>query len=148
MNQVKKIGSLVIDTGQLIFCDPSYLHHWKQDAFEGKRVYKDINTEILYTYMVDFQKFTDILLDNKSVNDLIEAGRLVRIPYQETGEFSNSAVIKGILNKGYTHCKFPAGFDGMAIAVGVPNGDGELPVFAEYKDDVMVKLWIDFETPL
>ena len=89
--------------------------------------------------------FKDILLDHKSVNELIAEKRFERIPYDETGEFSNSAVNKGIINKGYVQCKFPTGFDGMAIAIGTDIGDGEVPVFAEFKDGAIKKLWIEFE---
>jgi len=109
-------------------------------------VYKDTLTATTYKYGADFKNFNDILFEGKSVNDLMEEGRLTKILYEETGEFSHSAVTKGILNKGYVQCKFLEGFDGMAIAVSVTNGDGEVPVFVEFKDGRMVKLWIDFES--
>jgi len=33
----------------------------------------------------------------------------------------------------------------MAVAVGTDQGDGEVPVFAEFKDGAIKKLWIEFE---
>ena len=144
-NGTKKIGSLLIDTGKIILCDPAFLQNWKQDQFEIQKEFRDQQTGNIYTYGKDFNNFKDILLDHKSVNELIAEKRFERIPYDETGEFSNSAVNKGIINKGYVQCKFPTGFDGMAIAIGTDIGDGEVPVFAEFKDGAIKKLWIEFE---
>lgn len=144
-NGTKKIGSLLIDTGKIILCDPGFLQNWKEDKMETRREFKDVQTGDVYAYGTDFKHFQDILFDNKSVNELIEEERLERIPYEETGEFSSSAISKGIINKGYAQCKFPAGFDGMAVAVGTAVGDGEVPVFAEFKDGAIKKLWIEFE---
>ncbi len=143
--EVKKIGSLLIDTGKLIFCDPAYLHHWKEDSFEAHRAFRDTQTNRTYVYGEDFNHFDAILFDDKSVNTLMAEKRLERIPYGESGEFSNSAVTKGVINKGYVQCNFPEGFEGMAIAVATPGGDGEIPVFAEFKDGVLKKLWLEFE---
>ena len=145
MESTIKIGTLVIDTGQLVFCDPAYLRHWVQDRFEEPRRYKDAQTEQVYTYGQDFLHFQDILFEDKSVQTLLDEGRLVRLPYEESGAFSHSNILKGILNKGYAQCRFPAGFEGMALAVGVSDGDGEVPVFAEFKNGLVSKLWIDFE---
>lgn len=128
-NGTQQIGGLLIDTGKIILCDPGFLQNWNQDKFEAQREFEDKETGRVYACGRDFQHFNDVLLDGKSVNALIAENRLVRVPYSETGEFSNSAVSKGIINKGYVQCKFPAGFDGMAVAVGTASGDGEVPVF-------------------
>lgn len=145
MESIVKIGTLVLDTGQLVFCDPAYLRHWVEDRFEESRRYEDTQTGQIYIYGQDFHHFQDVLIEGKSVQVLEEEGRLVRVPYEESGAFSHSAILKGILNKGYAQCRFPAGFEGMALAVGVADGDGEVPVFAEFKNGLVSKLWIDFE---
>ena len=144
-NGTKKIGSLLVDTGKIILCDPAFLQDWKQDKFEARREFLDTETGRVYAYGTDFQHFGDILFDHKSVNQLVDEARLVRVPYPETGEFSNSAVSQGVINKGYVQCRFPSGFDGMAVAVGTATGDGEVPVFAEFKDGVIKKLWVEFD---
>ena len=43
-----------------------------------------------------------------------------------------------------TLCNFQDGRTGKAIAVGTLSGDGEFPVFAEYQDEQICKIWIDF----
>ena len=143
--EIKKIGNLLVDSGKLIFCDPAYLRHWKEDTFEAHRAFRDTQTNQVYVYSEDFKHFDDILLDGKSVNDLIAENRLERVPYETSGEFSTSAVTKGIINQGYVQCNFPEGFEGMAIAIATPGGDGEVPVFAEFKDGILKKLWLEFK---
>jgi hypothetical protein len=145
MEPIKKIGTITLDTGLLVLCDPSYLRYWVQDRFEGIRRYEDTQTGQIYTYGQDFRSFQEVLLDGKSVQALIDEDRLVRIPYEESGDFSHSSILKSILNKGYAQCHFPEGFEDMAVAVGAAGGDGEVPVFAEFKDGLVSKLWIDFE---
>ena len=144
VENIKQIGTVVSDTGKLIICDPDYITDWKDDKFESKKAFIDTQTEKVYTYGIDFNKFTDVLFDDKTVNQLIEEERLERIPYPETNEFAKSAVNAGVINKGFAQCNFNNGTPGQAIAIGTSVGDGEFPVFAEYTEGRISKIWIDF----
>ncbi len=144
VTEKRQIGTIVSDTGKLIICDPNFLSDWVDNKVESKREYKDSKTNIVYVYGTDFKKYDEILFDEKTVNELIAEQRLIRVPFVETGEFSNKAVTQGIINKGFSTCKFQDGRSGKAIAFGTTVGDGEFPVFAEYQDDQICKIWIDF----
>jgi len=144
VNETKQIGTVVSDTGKLIICDTNFLSDWINNKVENKREYKDTKTNIIYLYGKDFKKYDDILFDEKTVNELISENRLLRIPFEETGEFSNEAITQGIINKGFSTCNFQDGRKGKAIAFGTTVGDGEFPVFAEYSEDQICKIWIDF----
>jgi len=139
-----QIGSIVSDTGKLIICDPAYLSKWIDNKVENKREYKDLITGNIYVYGTDFKTYDDILLEDKSVNDLISDERLQRIPLEESGEFSNKSVSHGILDKGISQCKFEDGRKGLAFAFATLLGDGEFPIFAEFQEDRISKIWIDF----
>ena len=144
VKKTKQIGTIVSDTGKLIICDPDYLVEWKEDKFVSKKQYKDKKTNKMYTYGVDFSNFKEILLDNRSVNNLLQGGRLERIKYKETNEFSNKSITEGIINKSYSQCNFEDNREGLAIAVGTLLGDGKFPVFAEFQEEQIAKIWIDF----
>ena len=144
VTEIKQIGTIVSDTGKLLICDPNFISEWKHDKVESKREYKDIETGTVYVYGTDFKKYDEILFSERTVNELITENRLVRVPFVENGEFSNKAVTQGIINKGYALCNFQDGRTGKAIAVGTLSGDGEFPVFAEYQDEQICKIWIDF----
>ena len=144
VQKTKKIGTVVSDTGKLIICDPDFLTDWKNDKFVSKKEYKDIQTGRIYTLGKDFKNLKEIILNNKSVNDLIAEKRFVRILYKETEEFSNKSITEGVINKSFSLCNFDDGRKGRAIAVGTTIGDGEFPVFAEYQDGQICKIIIDF----
>ncbi len=140
----RQIGTVVSDTGKLIICDPDYLSDWIDNKVESKREYKDTKTDNIYVYGKNFNKYDEILFDGKTVNELIQEKRLLRIPYKETGEFSNKAITQSIINKGFSQCNFQDGRKGLALAVATLIGDGEFPVFAEFQEEQVCKIWIDF----
>ncbi len=144
VKEKKQIGTVVSDTGKLVICDPNFLSQWIDNKVESKREYKDVQTNITYTYGIDFKKYDEIIFNGKTVNELIESKRLVRIPLEETGEFSNKSISHGIINKGFSQCKFEDGRQGLAFAFATLSGDGEFPVFAEFEEDRICKIWIDF----
>ncbi len=144
MIKIKQIGTIVSDTGKLIICDPDFLTDWKDNKFVSKKEYKDTVSGRIYKYGKDFNNFQEILFADKSVNDLIDEKRLVRIAYEETNEFSNKSVTEGVINKAYSLCNFQDGRNGKAIAVGTTIGDGEFPVFAEYQGSQIKKITIEF----
>jgi len=144
VTHTKQIGTIVSDTGKIMICDTNYLSDGLHNKVESKREYKDTETDNVYVYGTDFKTYNEIHFDEKTVNELIATNRIVRIPFEETGEFTNRAVTQGIINKGYSICTFDDGRAGKAIAIGTMLGDGEFPVFAEYHDEQIAKIWIDF----
>jgi hypothetical protein len=144
VTETKQIGSLVCDTGVIMMCDPNFAEDFRPKAFDGKREYTDTQTQIVYTFGKDFQKYNEIVLDGKTVNELIQENRWVRIPYPETGEFTTNGFFRGIINQGFASATFADGRKGKALAVGTLTGDGEYPVFAEYQGEQIAKIWIDF----
>ena len=135
-------------TGKLIICYPDYLSDWIDNKVESKREYKDVKTDKVYVFGKDFNKYDERLLDEKSVNQLIDEKRLIRLPYEETSEFSNKSVTQGIINKGFSQCNFKDNRKGLAFAMATLLGDGEYPIFAEFQEERISKIWIDFSINL
>ena len=141
-----KIGVVAVDSGKLMICDPMYLRDWKNDKFEAIRKYEDLQTGNIYTYKKDFTNFSDILIDQKTVKQLIQEKRLKEIEEDvEIKDFSFSNLVRAVNTKQFVQFNFPAGHAGLAIAFTSGNGDGEYPVYAEMEEDQLKKIYIDFE---
>jgi hypothetical protein len=138
-----KIGEILLDTGVLLLGDIANLKKIKQDKHQFTRVFKHIDTETLYEQGKDFKKFTDILLNEMSINELIE--KEILIEQKQLNEFDLSTEnILNDLESGFKQLKFNTGINGKAFAINSINGEGFYPVYAEINEKGIERIIIDF----
>lgn len=143
MQNFEQIGEVGVDSGQLMVCDPCYIDsEWQQHEMEDTRLLKHKTTGEVYQYRVHFENYDSILLDGKSVNDLIAEGTLIQIENKPTGEFSYDGACKATLTK---ESAGQLGF-GLGVAFSSGYGDGVYPVYArKNKDGRIVEVRIVME---
>ena len=140
-----QIGVVAVDSGKLMICDPLYLRDWKNNNYNTIREFKDIYSDKIFTYKKDFNDFSDILLENKSVKQLISENRLIEIEQTfDEQEFSYNSLCNMVNNNEFARFNFPNGKEGLALAFLSGAGDGIYPVYAETQNDEIKKVWIDF----
>lgn len=142
----KQIGVVAVDSGKLMICDPLYLKDWKHNKFDNIKQYKDSQSGKIYTYKADFNNYSDILFDNKSVKELIKENRLSEIEAEiDKKDFSFSTLTKAINQETMVQFNFPKGHAGLAFGLATETGDGEYPVWAEFEQEKLKKIWIEFD---
>jgi len=137
---MKKIGEILLDTGVLVVGDLISLKSMKQTPHQTARQFMHSQSQQIYTQGLDFQKFTDLLLDGLSVNDLIEKGVLVERKQTNDTELSSENILND-LETGFKQIKFENGVSGKALAV--LSEEGFFPVYAETDERGISKLVID-----
>ena len=126
-----RIGSITVDSGQVMICDPCYIDdHWKKEEFQDIRQYKH-NDGTLLQYRVDFENY--------------EHNEVTEMPKPRSGNFSYAGACGETLSKkGYGEMLIHLG--GSAIASRTLTGDGTYPVFAVVDKDGGAKgLFIRFD---
>lgn len=134
------MGSIGVDSGQLVICDPCYIDsEWEQEDFKDIRIYKNRNTGNTLQYRVDFENFgTPIAAyDNKSMNELLETGEWeqAHVYDVENGFSYNACAHTTLTEKGYGELNYKHGHSGVAVAFSTTIGDGYYPVYGKYDDD-------------
>lgn len=132
------IGYVGVDSGQLLITDPCYIGSlWKNKDFQDIRIYTDKETGKTYQYKKDFEKFQDKIIDGKTVNELIEEGRLIKKERKPSGEYSYDGACQATIESkdGGGQLHYPMGHVGAGVAVGGFGGDGQYPVYATLIDD-------------
>lgn len=137
---MKKIGEILLDTGVLVVGDLISLKRIKQTPHQVARQFLHHQTERIYTQGIDFQKFTDLLLDGSNVNELLEKGVLTESKPSNDTELSSENILNG-LEAGFKQIKFENGVSGKALAV--LSEEGFYPVYAEIDEHGVSKLVID-----
>ncbi len=138
-----KLGNILLDTGVLLIGDIKNIKKFKQSPFKNNARLKDNQTGKIYEYKVNFQKFTDILFDNKTVNELIECGVLNRIISTNNTELSTENIVTD-LEKGYKQFHFENGTSGKAFAFLNQNGEKFYPIYLEKNEKGIERLVIEF----
>jgi hypothetical protein len=144
--ELEEIGSVSVDSGQLLITDPSYIDsEWSKEEFEDIRLYKDTKTQRVLQFRKDFQLYTDILDGyTKDVSTLIEDGDLEEIKINGKLSYSsNGAAHASISEEGYGNLKFKLGHEGAGFVFRTLYGDGDYPVYGEKIDDRLVRVTID-----
>ena len=145
MKNKKKIGDILLDTGVLLLGDIINLREFKQSEFKKTTKLRNKNTNEIYEYGKDFKKFTDLLFDNKTVNELIETKIIEEIKDTNETELSLDNIVNDIEQKNFKQLRFDTGINGKALAVLNMNGEGFYPVYAEYNDKGIERLIIEFK---
>ena len=138
---MEKIGEILLDSGVLLLGDLIQLKKIKQSVHNVKRQFLHTETQKTYTQGVDFNKFTDILLDNKTVNELLADASLQELSTQNPHELSSENILKD-LEKGFKQIDFENGTEGKAFAVLLP--EGSFQIYAQIGEKGIEKLMIDF----
>jgi hypothetical protein len=134
------IGSIGVDTGQLIICDPCYIDsEWEKEDFKDIRIYKNSNTGNTLQYRVDFENFATPIpeYDNKTMNELISTGEWEQayVYDVEHGFSYNACAQTTSTEKGYGELNYKHGHSGVAVALATTIGDGYFPVYGKYDED-------------
>lgn len=137
---MKKIGEILLDTGVLVVGDLISLKRMKQTPHQATRRFVHGESQQTYTQGLDFHNFTDLLLDNLSVNELIEQGVLTELRQTNDTELSSENILND-LEAGFKQIRFENGANGKALAV--LSEEGFYPVYAETDERGISKLVID-----
>ncbi len=144
MKKTEKIGEILLETGVLLIGDIVNLSKLNKEKITKKASLRHKSTNKIYEYPKDFTKYTDVLFDNKTVNQLIELDILEEINQSNETELSISNIVNSIEDKGYKQLKFETGITGKALAFLNTNGEKFYPVYVETTDNKINKLTIDF----
>ena len=137
-----KIGEILLDTGVLLLGDIKNLKKIDPKPYKKQARYKHVVLEQEYEYKIDFEKYTDILVDNKSVNELLEEELLEEIYDTNDTELSIPNIVNGLAN-GYKQLKFDNGETGKAFAFLSDNGEGFCPIYLETDENGNERLIIE-----
>ena len=132
----KYIGSVGVDSGQLLLCDPSYIDsEWEYEDFADIRVHEHSKTKDRLTYGKDFANYQEVIPKyGKNMNQLLATKEWVDVerPYPKHN-FSYNACAKATLSsKGYGQLNYKMGHPGVGVAFSTAFGDGMYPVYAKY----------------
>lgn len=173
MADIRQIGVVGVDSGQLIMCDPCYLENeWQNIESSSKDFAHDIYECKIdgkfwqYAYggvtasYVDVTNFPGNYEDRipeygKTPNQLIKEGLFVKTdrdktPHIEPGEFSYRGACKATLSSEQSgQLNFKMGHEGAGVVCSTGLGDGLYPVYAEFVYDEMFgrrikKVWVEF----
>lgn len=140
------LGSVGVDSGQLMICDPCYLSSWVDEPYLDIRLFKDKITNKIFQFKKDFSLFSDAMeeYNGKSPNELIKTEIWEQIPdgLEEDQTFSYNGVShKG--NKKYKQMNHALGFVGRAVCFDSGYGDGHYKVKGRLdKNDQLVEVRI------
>jgi hypothetical protein len=143
---MEEIGSVSVDSGQLLITDPCYIDsEWSKEEFEDIRLYKDKKTKRILQFRKDFQMYTDVIDGyTKDVNTLIRDGDLEEVEIKGKLSYSyNGAAQATLSEEGYGSLKFKLGHEGAGFAFRTLYGDGDYPVYGEKIDDKLVRVTVD-----
>jgi len=142
MNELQKIGEICLDSGILVFGDLINLKKIKSNPHQSPTIYEHAKTGVKYTQGIDFQKYTDILFDNLTVNQLIQEDILRQVQTVPSSELSSENIVSR-LAEGFMQINFENGINGKAFAVA--QKEGFYGVYAQITENGITKLLIDFE---
>lgn len=146
--EVVYMGSVGVDSGQLLITDPCYIDsEWLDEPYEDPRVYKDSETNALVRWGADFTRFDETLEPyGKSPSELIELGRWVQVPppqLPDTFAYSYNAACQATTTKGFGELVYRLGHPGAGVVFGSGWGDGVYPVYGEKHDGRIVRVYVN-----
>jgi hypothetical protein len=137
--EMKLIGHVGVDSGQLLLCDPCYIDsEWKQEDFDDIRKYKHVTTGDILEYRKDFLRYDEVIGKyGKTMNSLISSNEWEELQSHDViNPFSYNACAKVTLSEeGHGQLNYNAGHPGVGVAFTTQIGDGYYPVYAIYNDN-------------
>ncbi len=145
--QVVKLGSVGVDSGQLMITDPCYIDsEWQEQAFVDVRILDDQETGKSFEFRKDFTKYSEVLPNyGRTVNELISDGVLVQRPPERPDAFAYSyrGAATAILTEGHGELVYREGHPGAGLAFATAYGDGMYSVYGEIRDGQIVRVYVD-----
>jgi hypothetical protein len=133
------MGSIAVDSGQLLISDPSYIDsEWEQENFEDIRIYKNKKTGKKLQYVKDFPNYGTVIPKyKKTMNQLIATGEWIKMnpPKAKKGFSYNACTRKTLSKEGFGELNFKMGHSGAGLAFSTTIGDGLFPVYGKFNDD-------------
>lgn len=147
----KKIGSVAVDSGQIMVGDPCYLHGFKSDEFKDERIYLKFRDAGAGTrlvddklqYRVDFDNYNDVIdRYGKTMNELLRVGDFELVEREPSGDYSYNGACQA------TCSPSQAGQlgEGLAVVATSGFGDGFYPVHATFLDGRVQSITVTFFT--
>lgn len=170
--EIVKVGTVGVDSGQLMICDPCYIDsEWQTHESEDTDHAHDIfihKDGSLWQFCYGSQPivpnvnafpgtYADVIPQyNASPNDMIRNGVLISNtgtdprPHISDGEFSYRGICKGNKDNG-TQLNYLLGHPGVAVAFSSGFGDGSYDVYAEIVNlpaygKRVKKVWVELIT--
>ena len=147
------IGSLCVDTANLMICDPWYLKMSAEMEQEELKIqssmYRVINTGELFCLNTENDTFVADLLgieEELTAAQMLTMGIIEKIEYSGSLPAIETSYIKGDMRdpeyKKIRHLSFVDGRLGAGISISL-GGDGVYPVYIEYYKDEMQRIIIN-----
>jgi Protein of unknown function (DUF4241) len=137
------LGSVAVDSGQLMICDPCYIDsEWQNEDFVDIRVHEHKMTKERLTYGKDFANYEEVIPKyGKTMNQLNETGEWIDVERPDSKHgFSYNACANATLSaKGHGELTFKMGHTGAGLAFSTAYGDGIYDVYGHYDEDGVIK---------
>lgn len=146
--EVFYMGSVGVDSGQLMITDPSYIDsEWVHESYTDDRVYKDESNGTIVRWGQDFTRFDEPLPDyEQSPEELIKSGRWVQFPPHtkpEAFHYSYDGACQATSSEGFGELAYRMGHTGAAVVFGCGWGDGMYDVYGEKQNGRVVRVYIN-----
>lgn len=136
--EVKLIGVVGVDSGQLMITDPCYIDsEWIEHGFKGERHVRIMKGGEIIDAPTGTNGMTwnDEFRDSGMTwNEAIAKGLIEDMYQKETGEFSYDGCCKSTIKKSFGQLDFSKGHEGAGVVFTSGFGDGLYNVFATIKD--------------
>lgn len=139
-------GYVDVASGHLMLTDPSYIDlQWKNEPFEDLRIYKDKTTSKTYQFRKDFKNYEENIIGfEKTVNELIDSGRLIKIKTDREFNYSYAGSCHATLEgDGFGAMTHDSGIEGAAVTFCTFLGDGSYPVYIEKYGGRNIRMYVD-----
>ncbi len=154
MKKLKKVllGSVGVDAGQLLICDPCYIDsEWEHEDFEDIRIHEHKITKDRLQYKKDFSNYMEIIPKyGKHMNDLNLTGEWINVasPPAKHNFSYNACCVATLSKECYGQLNYKLGHPGVGVVFSSGYGDGIYEVWGYFNHDgrcVKVEVLMDSE---
>ena len=130
MINIKQIGSLFLETGVLVLGDISKLRNLGKEEASAARVFEYLPSKNRFVFGKDFYRFTDILAEEVSANELISTGKLKELPPENPSKVSKENLLFSLEEAGFRTVLYSNEIGDKAVGILLPS-EANLQVFSE-----------------